>query len=818
MTTEYDSPIIIPVNGMSCSACVNHVEEALTGLPGVNKTEVNLATEKATLHIESNSIPMPDISAALKKAGYKLGTKDLILNVQGMTCAACVSNVESSLSKVNGVSEVSVNLATEKATVKIVETIVNITDLNKAVTQAGYRLSENEISHLGSANSNPYQLGILVKSLVSIIVAAFILGTSMVSRLQDFIPFVDQYLFLLLATPVQLWCGSQFYGSAWNALKNKTSNMNSLVVLGTTVAYLYSVGITLLPIDDTSLMQRHTHFDASCAIIGLVLLGRWLESRTRRNVASSLTELMDLSPKTARVIKNDKEINVPTDEVTIGDKIIVRPGESFPVDGIVVEGTGTVDESMLTGESHPVTKSEGSNVYGATINGISSIVFKATGVGRDTTLSKIARLVESTQASKAPIQRLADVLAAKFVPSVTVLSGIVFTIWIIFGPNPSYIHAVTAAISVLIISCPCALGLATPTAVTVGTGKGAAKGILFKDAESLEKAGNISTVIFDKTGTLTSGDMTVISITSDSRWDQSGILSLVTSAESRSEHHISRAILKKASEESADLKPVSNFKSFPGLGITATVDNLNVAVGNKTFIESLNIDINNDEHSNDYEIHVGIKGDYAGKITLGDQLRPDAKTAVTSLKKKGVDIVMLSGDKQEVAEATAREVGITKVESEMLPEDKLHVIESIQSKGNLVAMVGDGINDTPALAKADLGIAMGGGTDAAINASDITVINNQLMSVPAVIEVSNQTIRTIKQNLFWAFAYNVLLIPIAAGILYPLFTQSDIPSILNPLLEEHGFLNPIAAAAAMSFSSLSVVLNALRLKNSGSSQ
>jgi Cu+-exporting ATPase len=814
MTTEYGDSIIIPVNGMTCSACVSHVEEALTRLPGVNKVNVNLGTERATLHFEATPVPIPYISAALKKAGYRLGTRELLLNVHGMTCTACVTNVESSLSKVIGVSEVSVNLATEKATVKIVEGVVNITDLSNAVIKAGYRLSTGEISSPNHTDSDTYSLRLLVKSVTSIIVAAFILGTGMLSVWQDFIPFTDQYLFLLLATPVQIWCGSQFYESAWSALKNKTSNMNTLVVLGTTVAYFYSAIITLFPVNNMPVAQGHTHFDASCAIIGLVLLGRWLESRARRNVASSITKLMDLNPRTARVMRNKQEINIPTDEVIVGDQIIVRPGESFPVDGKILEGNGTVDESMLTGESRPVSKSKGSVVYGATVNGISSLVFQATGVGRDTTLSKIARLVESTQTSKAPIQRLADIVAARFVPFVTILSALIFLIWLIFGPTPSYLYAITAAISVLIISCPCALGLATPTAVTVGTGKGAAMGILFKNAESLEKAGQITTVIFDKTGTLTAGKMSVISITPASRWDESEILSLVASTESRSEHHIGQAILRKASQDELNLRPVSNFKATPGLGISAIVDKLNITVGNKPFMISSNIQLSDDSSTDDYEIFVGIDGSYAGKITLGDELRPDAKIAVDSLKAKGIDVVMLSGDKHEVAVSTARDLGITKVKSEMMPQDKLDVIEAIQSNGNLVAMVGDGINDTPALAKSDLGIALGGGTDAAIDAGDITVMNNQLTSILSVIEISKQTIRTIKQNLFWAFAYNILLIPIAAGILYPLSTQSDIPGLLRPLLGEHGFLNPIAAAAAMSFSSLSVVLNALRMKNS----
>ena len=814
MAKEYGDSIIIPVNGMTCSACVSHVEKALTQLSGVNRADVNLGTERATLHFESEPISIPEISTALKKAGYRLATREIILNVQGMTCTACVTNVESSLLAVNGVSEVSVNLATEKASVKVVEEVVNITDLHTAVTKAGYRLSAEEIASSDRTHTDAYSSKLLIKSVISIIAAAFIVATSMLSDLQSVIPFNHQCLFLLLATPVQIWCGSQFYKSAWNALKNKTANMHTLVVLGTTVAYVYSATITLIPFDDMPVTEGHTHFDASCAILGLVLLGRWLESRTRHNVASSITKLMDLSPRTARVVRNNQEINVPTDDVLVGDQIIVRPGESFPVDGTILEGNGTVDESMLTGESRPVPKSQGSPIYGATVNGTSSLVFQATGVGRDTTISKIARLVESTQTSKAPIQRLADIVAARFVPFVTILSVAVFSIWLIFGPTPSYLYATTAAISVLIISCPCALGLATPTAITVGTGKGAAKGILFKDAESLEKAGGITTIVFDKTGTLTTGEMSVLSITPTSQWGESEILSLVASAESRSEHHIGEAILQKASQVGLDLKPVSNFEATPGMGITATVDGLNITVGNKPFLESSNIELNNGSSSDDYEIFVGIDGKYAGKISLGDDLRSDAKATVDSLKEKGIDVVMLSGDKHEVAMSTAMELGITKVKSEMLPEDKLGVIDSIQAEGHLVAMVGDGINDSPALAKSDLGIALGGGTDAAINAADVTVMNNQLTSIPAVIEVSKQTIRTIKQNLFWAFAYNVLLIPIAAGILYPLLTQADIPNILKPLLGEHGFLNPIAAAAAMSFSSLSVVLNALRMKNS----
>ena len=820
-------------------------------------------------------------------------TQKVTLGIDGMTCAACVSHVENALIGVHGVESASVNLATERATVEYVQGVTGISDLRHAVEDSGYSATALVGGDLDD-DSTTRRLGMLkVKFAFSLAAAAVIMALMALPNAHDLFPFRMDFVLLALATPVQLWAGLGFYTSAWSAARRLTSNMNTLVAVGTSVAYAYSVVVTIF--GESSFFDGHatdTYFDTSTAIIGIVLLGRFMEARAKRRASNAIHALMELQPRTARVIRStnplsleslprtryggegespaeidslslegegrgegeppaDQHVDVPIDDIVTGDRIIVRPGEKVPVDGVVETGASSVDESMLTGESAPVPKRPGDDVYGATVNGRGSLVFMATRVGRDTMLASIVRLVEEAQGSKAPIQRLADLISAYFVPAVVGVALAVFLVWLAFGPEPSYVTAILTAVAVLIIACPCAMGLATPTAIMVGTGKGADNGVLIRSAEALERAHAIAVVVLDKTGTITKGRPAVTSIHSRpnapspsigplSLRERAGVracpvpdtgvkstkgeaqdrlISLAASVERHSEHALGQAILDHAQERGLPLHDARDFTAIPGSGVTATVNGVRVAIGNRALMTEQGLSTDDLDpvaaslaERGSTPVFVALDRIVEGVIGVEDALKQESAAAVAALRDRGIEVVMLTGDNARTAQAVAASLGIDRVIAEVLPSDKAEKVRQIMAEGKTVAMVGDGINDAPALAQADVGIAIGTGADVAMEAADVTLVGGDLRGVPAAIDLSRATMRVIRQNLFWAFAYNVALIPVAAGILYPIFSGSGVPDALTPILGEHGFLNPVLAAAAMALSSVTVVSNSLRLK------
>ena len=751
-------------------------------------------------------------------ASHGVSGEKVTLSVGGMTCASCVHHVESALDGVDGVVSARVNLATERATVEYTPA-AGIGDLRHAVEDAGYSVvgvAGDEYNELATTK----ELASLRRKFVfSLAVASAIMATMATPPLREALPLRADWLFLVLATPVQFWAGRQFYLGAWGALKHRTSNMNTLIAVGTSVAYLYSVGVTFL--HDSFLFESYnadTYFDTSTAIIGLVLLGRYLEARAKGRASNAIRALIGLQARTASVMREGREIDLPVEDVAIDDLVLVRPGEKVAVDGQVVEGTSWVDESMLTGESSPVEKAPGASVFGATINTTGSFTFRATGVGKDTMLSQIVRLVEEAQGSKAPIQRLADVIASYFVPAVIGIAAVVFAVWLLFGPQPSYVYAMLTAVAVLIIACPCAMGLATPTAIMVGTGKGAEFGILVRSAEALARAHKVSIAVLDKTGTLTEGKPAVTDVVT-AGVGRGELLRLAGSAEQASEHPFGRAIVAVAEEEGQNSPGPREFRAIPGRGVQARIDGSATLVGSLAFMRENAVHLNGLEtgaselsRQGKSAVFVARDGEVLGVIAVADTVKEGASDTVSALRGLGVDVVMLSGDSRDVAEAVARELGIDRVVAEVLPGDKAAEVRALQRDGATVAMVGDGINDAPALAQADVGIAIGTGADVAMEAADITLVSGDPRGVATAFSISKATMRTIRQNLFWAFAYNVLLIPIAAGVLYPVFSGGGVPELLRPVIGELGFLNPVLAAAAMAVSSVTVVSNSLRLR------
>ena len=820
MTSLAERRVELPVRGMTCASCVTHVSRALKGVPGVADASVNLATEKAIVELSGEvDVKMSDLAVALEDAGYGVASEQVKLRIGGMTCASCVGHVERALRSIEGVESAGVNLATERATVEYVPGAVSITDLRHAVEDAGYSvlgLADDEFREVAT----PKDLTLLKRKLVfSLAIAAAIMAIMAIGRLGSALPFRVDFLFLALATPVQFWAGRQFYAGAWGALKHGTSNMNTLIAVGTSVAFLYSVFVTFF--HGSRLFEGYaaeTYFDTSTAIIGLVLVGRFLEARAKGRASNAIKALMGLQAKTARVTRDGAQVDVPLEDVIEGDLVVVRPGEKIATDGELVEGVCWVDESMLTGESRPVEKQPGERVFGTTINTTGSFTFRATRIGRETILAQIIRLVEEAQGSKAPIQRLADLIASYFVPTVIGVAAAVFAIWFVFGPEPTYVYSMLTAVAVLIIACPCAMGLATPTAIMVGTGKGAEQGILIRNAEALETAHKVQVVVLDKTGTLTAGRPVVTDVlTSGIAEDE--LLRLAASAEQGSEHPLGEAVVSAAGDRELDLSATSEFNSFPGFGIQATIDGAGLLVGNLALMERRELPLNGlGERAAELSeqgktaTFVAVDDDVKGVIAIADTLKAGSSQAVRALRDQGLEVVMLTGDDIATAKPIAREAGIDRVVANVLPGDKAAQIESIQSEGKVVAMVGDGINDAPALAQADVGIAIGTGADVAMEAADVTLVNGDLRAVATSLELSKATMRTIKQNLFWAFAYNVALIPVAAGILYPLFSEGGVPDVLVPVFGELGFLNPILAAGAMALSSVTVVSNSLRLK------
>ena len=743
------------------------------------------------------------------------GSKKSIFPVVGMSCASCVARVEQALSSVPGVISASVNLASEKATVEYAGG-TDIARLRRAVEDAGYKLGLEAQTLADVIAAAQQELrGIRNRFIFAAILAALVMALMWAPEFAG-----KPYLLWALATPVLFWAGWRFYRGAWGALRHKTADMNTLIAVGTSAAYFYSLAAVLFPTLFTiGGIEPSLYFDTSAMIIALILLGRFLEARAKGQTSEAIKKLIGLKPKTALVIRDGKEREILVDDVQLGDLVLVRPGERVPVDGIVRQGYSSIDESMITGESMPVEKKVGDRVIGGTINKTGSFQFEATRVGKDTTLARIIRLVEEAQGSKAPIQRLADVVASYFVPIVIGIAIITFVIWYFIGPAPSLTFAFLNFIAVLIIACPCALGLATPTAIMVGTGRGAEHGVLIRSAGALERSQKITTVLMDKTGTLTRGEPRVTDIVVVPPWSREEVLRLAASAERGSEHPLGEAMVKAALGRNLKLSSVSDFKAIPGHGVEALVEDKRLLLGNLRLIKERGLSLDGLEKEAERlwakgktVMFLGVDNRIAGVIALADTIKPGARAAVRELHKMGIEVVMLTGDNWRTAEAIAQEVGIDRVLAEVLPEYKAQEVKKLEAEGRVVAMVGDGINDAPALAQADGGIAIGTGTDVAMETGDITLVSGDLMGIVTAISLSKRTMRTIKQNLFWAFAYNTALIPVAAGVLYLVFGESGVPSGLHFILGEYGFLNPILAAAAMAASSVTVVSNSLRLK------
>ncbi len=732
--------------------------------------------------------------------------------IKGMHCASCVTLLETALKEVPGISSATVNLATEKATVTYDASRVSDTHLASAVSNVGYQaLLSDEQNHEDTQRIEKLRelTNLKRRVIVSLTLGALIVWGSF-PMLMDTAPDIlrNFWFQFVLALPVQFWAGWQFYRATWSSLRHRTANMDTLVTIGTTVAFGYSTFITAFPhVVEQLGIKPEPYFDVSTIIIGLILLGRYLEARAKAGTSEAIKKLLGLQAKTARVLRNGVEQDVALEQVIIGDMIRVRPGEKVPVDGVITEGASALDESMVTGESIPTDKGPGDTVVGATMNTNGSFVFRATKVGSETMLAQIVKLVQQAQGSKAPIQRLADLVSSYFVPVVLMLAVFTFAIWYVLGPQPTLSFALLNTVAVLIIACPCAMGLATPTAIMVGTGRGAQRGVLIKDAEALETAHSITAVLFDKTGTLTEGKPRVTSVISVSGYSEEDILRLDATLEQSSSHPISRAILEEAQRRALPISgSADSFESTPGFGIQGVVDGKKIVSGAERFMQKQGIDtsalrsqIDALMDSGNTITIVAADGKAIGALAIADTIKSTAKTGIAALKKLGVSVAMITGDHERVAKAVADELGIERYFAEVLPEQKASYVTKLQQEGKKVAMVGDGINDAPALAAADVGIAIATGTDVAIEAADVTLVNKDLQSIATTILLSRRTMRTIRQNLFWAFGYNVILIPVAMGALYP----------FNGIL-----MNPIFASAAMAASSISVVLNSLLLKRS----
>ena len=793
----------LPVAGMSCAACARRVEGALYGDEGVSRASVNLLSERATVEYDPASTDPAALARVIEGSGYGVEKSRTHLGVSGMTCAACVGRVEKALRRVPGVLSADVNLAAEGATVEHLVGTPAMEDLERAVAGAGYGVVRGEGEPVEEGREREYR-GLRRTFLGAAALTALILVGS-VPMMFGFMPPVPvgwlELALLTLATPVQFWAGWRFYRGAWGALRHGQADMNTLVAVGTSAAYLYSAVATLAP----GLFgggRADVYFETSALIVTLILLGRLLEARARGRAGEAIKRLAGLRAETARVVRYGRELDVPVEEVVVGDVVVVRPGERVAVDGFVVSGESAVDEAMITGEPIPVVKRAGDEVIGGTVNKTGTFRLEAARVGSETALARIVRLVEEAQGSKAPIQRLADRVSGHFVPAVLVLAALTFLVWVLFGPA----FALSNAVALLIIACPCAMGLATPTSVMVGTGRGAERGILVRGGEALEAAHRLTTVVLDKTGTLTRGEPRLTDVVPADGLPEDEILRLAASAERASEHPLGEAIVAGARERGARLSEPELFDAPTGRGVRATVEGRAVLVGSRRLMAESGVPENGlAPHfeglsaAGKTPVFVALDGRAAGLVAVSDTVREGAREAVERLRGMGLKVAMISGDDRCTAAAVAQELGIGHVLAEATPEEKAAEGERLQAEGERVAMVGDGINDAPALARADVGVAIGTGTDVAMEAADLTLISGDPRGVARAIRLSRATMRNIRQNLFWAFAYNVVLIPVAAGALYPFFGEA-------------GLLNPVLAAAAMALSSVTVVSNALRLR------
>ena len=802
--------ITLPVTGMTCAMCVKNVERSLGKAEGVDQVQVNLATEIANVQYDDSLLKVSDLVDWLDDSGYGVAAATIDLPITGMTCAMCQKNVGRALARLDGVLEVSVNLSNERATLRYLAGSLRRGDLIEAVERAGYGVIElTDASTAADAEAQARQAEIDRQTRLVQIGAIFTIPLTILSmsrHLMHQVPIIapwlmhDIWLFIFgaLATPVVVLLGRQYISGAIKSLRNGSANMDVLVAMGSLAAYIYGLIVLLgLVAGFSDQVGKSDYFESAAVILTLITLGKLLEARAKGRTSAAIKQLIGLRPKTATTVEDGVEISISIEDVIPGHVLVVKPGERIPVDAIVSDGRSSVDESMLSGESMPVTKRAGDDVIAGTINQRGRLVIEAQRVGADTVLGQIIRLVEAAQASKAPIQAVADRVAAYFVPAVIVLALLTFVAWLLLGAA-EFPTAILTMIAVLVIACPCALGLATPTAIMVGTGRGAEMGILFSNSESLEKTKALSAVLLDKTGTITSGQPTVTDIVAAPAADECEVLRWAAAAEAASEHPLAHAIMDKAKTEGIQPLPIAEFEAIPGRGIQASIANSAVLVGSPAFLAERGIDtqplaaaVDRLQHQSRTVVLVAVDEKLLGALAIGDPLKSSSAAAIAALQDRGLKVAMITGDNRGTAEAIAREVGIERVYADVLPADKAQVLRDLQAAGETVAMVGDGINDAPALASADVGFAIGTGTDIAIEASDVTLISGDLTAVVTAIDLSQRTMRTIYQNLFWAFIYNIVLIPVAML----------------------GLLLPIFAAAAMAFSSVFVVSNSLRLRN-----
>lgn len=802
MSHAMNSKETIRISGMSCAACAARVEKVLNNLEGVKNAAVNLAVEKAAVEYDKNIISIEDIIDAIKKLGYDAVSEQAdtissaVLKVSGMSCAACAARVEKQLGSLEGVHSAAVNLASERASVEYDSEKIKTSDLIKAVEAIGYKAERaEELSVDREKEQREKEIRRLrLELVISAILTAPLLFSMLLMITNIDIPFFhNEYFQLIVATPVQFIIGFRFYKNAYRALRSGSANMDVLIAMGTTAAYFYSIYNAFFAPHEG--MMKELYFESSAVIITLILFGKYLEAVAKGRTSEAIKKLMGLQAKTARVIRDGREEDIPIEEVVPGDVIVVRPGEKIPVDGRILEGDSAVDESMLTGESLPVEKTAGDHVVGATINRFGTFRLEATRVGKDTVLSQIIKMVEDAQGSKAPIQKIADRVSGVFVPVVLAIALVTLLAWYLIAGDLT--GGIVSAVSVLVIACPCALGLATPTAIMAGTGKGAENGILIKGGEHLEMTYRLNAVVLDKTGTITKGQPEVTDVIPLGSMDRGELLRMAAAAEKNSEHPLGEAIYEQGKKEPGTVPEAEQFAAIPGKGVRAVVEGRQIYIGTRKLMQEAGIDTGSAENviagledDGKTAMLMAADGRLEAVIAVADTLKESSKDAIDELKKMGIEVYMITGDNKRTASAIAKQAGITNVLAEVLPEDKAEEVGKLKKQGMKVAMAGDGINDAPALVAADIGIAMGTGTDVAIEAADITLLRGDLMLIPAAIRLSKMTMRKIKQNLFWAFIYNIIGIPVAA----------------------FGLLNPMIAGGAMAFSSVSVVTNSLRLR------
>ncbi|XHH08521.1 MAG: heavy metal translocating P-type ATPase [Candidatus Bathyarchaeia archaeon] len=789
--------LVLNIGGMSCVNCAKIIEKYTSKLNGVTHVTVNLAAEKAIIDYNPDVVDQKTIEVTITDIGYQVIHEKIVIPVSGMTCINCAKTIEKVLNVKDGVYSAVVNFAAEQVTVEYNPEQISVIAIKKAITDSGYEVIETKKTLDVDAESKARQrhiqrLKLLLLASVALTIPILVLMWVPVLPME-----LNKIVMFLLATPVQFVVGWTFYVGAYKALKNKSANMDTLIAMGTSTAWIYSTAVTFLPgvFGDATVF-----FDTSTMIMSFILLGKLLDAVAKGRTSEAIRKIMGLQAKVARIIRNNAEYEVPVEEVQVGDIILVKPGEKIPVDGTVVEGYSAVDEKVITGESIPVEKKVGDQVVGATLNKTGVFKFKATKVGKDTVLAQIIGMVEDALSSKAPVQRLADVAAGYFVPAIILIATISAFAW--FFISGDYIFSLTVFIAVLVVACPCALGLATPTAIMVGVGKGAENGILIKSGEALETAYKLQTIVFDKTGTLTKGEPEVTDIVS--LISEKELLQYAAVAEKNSEHPLGEAIVKKAVMQGITLEDPEAFEAIPGQGVQVTYKNQQVLLGNRKLMETNNINIAAleqemvaFEEGGKTAMLIAVNGKFAGLIAVADTLKEHSGEAVHALQQMGLEVVMLTGDNQRTATAIAKQAGVNRVIAEVLPDEKANQIKKLQEEGKIVAMVGDGINDAPALAQANIGIAVGSGTDVAVETGDIVLIKNDLRDVVVGIQLSRATMRKIKQNLFWAFFYNIILIPLAAGAFYPIL---------------HVLFDPVYAAAAMATSSVTVVTNASLLR------